>query len=85
MQLCFGQPVDIEILTLLRSKIDEVSEAVQTWMLKKNQVLKLFCMFPVESVNLYIVFHVGNLIFRSKRGSSLYISGNFKFVGCILR
>ena len=43
MQLCFGQPVDIEILTLLRSKIDEVSEAVQTWMLEKNKVLKLFC------------------------------------------
>ncbi len=43
MQLCFGQPVDIEILTLLRSKIDEVSEAVQTWMLKKNEVFKLFC------------------------------------------
>ena len=85
MQLCFGQPVDIEILTLLRSKIGEVSEAVQTWMLKKNKVLKLFCMFPVQSVNLYIVFHIGNFIFLSKRGSSLYISGNFKFVGCILR
>jgi hypothetical protein len=39
LQLCFGQPVDVQILTLLRSEIDEVSEAVQTWKLKKNQVL----------------------------------------------
>ena len=39
LQLCFGQPVDVEILTLLRSEIDEVRQAVQTWMLKKNQVL----------------------------------------------
>ena len=43
LQLCFGQPVDVEILTLLRSEIDEVREAVQTWMLKKNQVLIFFC------------------------------------------
>ena len=38
LQLCFGQPVDIEMLTLLRSKVDEISEIVQTWMLKKTQV-----------------------------------------------
>jgi hypothetical protein len=42
LQLCFGQPVDVQILTLLRSEIDEVREAVQTWMLKKNQVLIYF-------------------------------------------
>ncbi|CAB4006614.1 Pantothenate kinase 4, partial [Paramuricea clavata] len=41
LQLCFGQPVDVEILTLLRSEIDEVREAVQTWMLKKNQMTTL--------------------------------------------
>ena len=41
-QLCFGQPLDTEILTLLRSKVGEVAEAVQIWMLKKKQVLKLF-------------------------------------------
>ena len=42
LQLCFGQPVDIEMLTLLRSKVNEVAEAVQTWMLKKKQVLNFF-------------------------------------------
>ncbi|CAB4010735.1 Stress-induced-phospho 1 [Paramuricea clavata] len=41
LQLCFGQPVDVEILTLLKIEIDEVREAVQTWMLKKNQITTL--------------------------------------------
>ena len=38
LQLCFGQPVDIEMLALLRNKVDEISEVVKTWMLKKTQV-----------------------------------------------
>ena len=45
LQLCFGQPVDIEMLSLLRSEVNEVAEAVQTWMLKKKQVSKVFNRF----------------------------------------
>ena len=39
LQLCSDQPVDVEILTLFRSEIDEVCETVQTWMIGKNEVL----------------------------------------------
>ena len=37
-QLCFGQSVDIEILNLVREKMDELSAAVQTWSLEQQQV-----------------------------------------------
>ena len=40
LQLCFDQPVDVDILTLLMSGNDEVLEAAcQTWMIGKDQVL----------------------------------------------
>ena len=29
--MCFGQPVDSEILTLLRGEVNELCVAVQTW------------------------------------------------------
>jgi hypothetical protein len=48
LQLCFGQSVDIEILTLLRSKVDEVGEAIQTWILRNKQVLKLFYLVTIH-------------------------------------
>ena len=65
--MCFGQPVDIEILTLLHSKIDEVSEAaVQTWMLKENKVLKLFCVVPIQSVTFYTLSHASFLLYKKK-------------------
>jgi hypothetical protein len=38
LQLCFDQPVDVEILTLLRSEND-LKAACQTWMIGKDQVL----------------------------------------------
>jgi hypothetical protein len=38
LQLCFGQPVDNQILNLLRSEVDELREAVQTWSLDSEQV-----------------------------------------------
>ena len=63
--MCFGQPVDIEILTLLRSKIDEVSEPVQTWMLKENKVLKLFCVVPIQSITFYTFSHVRFLLIKT--------------------
>jgi len=37
IQLCFGQPVDTEILTLLRSKVDELSEVIETWSFEKKE------------------------------------------------
>ncbi|CAB4026458.1 Stress-induced-phospho 1, partial [Paramuricea clavata] len=41
LQLCFGQPVDNEILTLFRSEVDELHKAVQTWSLEKAQMTSL--------------------------------------------
>ena len=38
MQLCFGQPVDTEILTFLRGKVDELHEAIHSWSLEKEEV-----------------------------------------------
>lgn len=37
LQLCFGQPVDIEILSLLRNKVDDLCEVVQRWSLDNEQ------------------------------------------------
>ena len=37
MQLCFEQPVDPEILTLLRSKVDELYKAIETWGFDKKE------------------------------------------------
>ena len=38
LQLCFGQPVDNEILTLLRSEVNELFQTVQKWSSEKEQV-----------------------------------------------
>ncbi|XP_028392692.1 uncharacterized protein LOC114517236 [Dendronephthya gigantea] len=40
-QLCFGQPVNIEILTFLREKVDELYEFVETSMLQKKEITVL--------------------------------------------
>ena len=80
LQLCFGQPVDIEILTLLRSKVDEVAEAVQTWMLKKKQVLNFFsivsCMYNFFSLfnecsaKILLIFKIRICVLNARYGNS---------------
>jgi hypothetical protein len=40
--LCFGQPVDNEVLILLRGEVDELREAVKTWSLEKEKVWEFF-------------------------------------------
>ena len=40
--MCFGQPVDNQILNLLRSEVDELREAVKTWSLNDEKVWEFF-------------------------------------------
>ena len=58
MQLCFDQVVDIEMLNLLRDKVDEVCQAVKTWNLGKEEVCKLlFCVVGV-CLEVFLVYQV---------------------------